>query len=189
MEDRVVTANGVEAVMSFDHAMRHNRLTIDSGISNFRHKVQLYSSENGHTWDLLEEGRLHLRLHRRRASRVAAYDRLSDFNPAVHQGRDRGREGSRDHGRRVRSPARRASGDLAADCEIRRSASRRRRQAPHHCLCSRLRFARCSARPADSLDHRSCFPPQRQRRVERQRQPTGLPTPSRPSTERKESSP
>ncbi|HEY3744365.1 MAG TPA: DUF3999 family protein [Bryobacteraceae bacterium] len=55
MEDRVVTATGVEAVMAFDHPLHHNRLTIDSRISNFRHKVQLYSSENGRTWDLLKK--------------------------------------------------------------------------------------------------------------------------------------
>jgi hypothetical protein len=55
MQDRVVTPAGVEAVMSFAHVVPHNRLTIQTNITNFRHKVQLYASEDGHDWALVKK--------------------------------------------------------------------------------------------------------------------------------------
>lgn len=55
MQDRVVTAEGVQAVMSFARVVPHNRLTIQSGITNFRHKVQLFSSADGREWALIKK--------------------------------------------------------------------------------------------------------------------------------------
>ena len=55
MQDRAVTATGVEAVMSFSRVVPHNRLTIQSQISNFRHKVQVYSSPDGRDWALVKK--------------------------------------------------------------------------------------------------------------------------------------
>ena len=55
MQDRAVTAEAVEAVMVFDKVVPHNRLTIQSGISNFRHKVQLYASIDGREWALIKK--------------------------------------------------------------------------------------------------------------------------------------
>ena len=55
MQDRAVTTEGVEAVMAFARVVPHNRLTILSGISNFRHKVQLYASPDGRAWALIKK--------------------------------------------------------------------------------------------------------------------------------------
>ena len=55
MQDRAVTATGVEAVMVFGRVVPHNRLTILSGVTNFRHKVQLYSSADGREWALIKK--------------------------------------------------------------------------------------------------------------------------------------
>ena len=55
MQDRAVTAEGVEAVMTFERVVPHNRLTIQSGITNFRHKVQLFASADGREWALIKK--------------------------------------------------------------------------------------------------------------------------------------
>lgn len=55
MQDRAVTAEGVEAVMVFSRVVPHNRLTIQTGITNFRHKVQLYGSSDGQQWALIKK--------------------------------------------------------------------------------------------------------------------------------------
>ena len=55
MQDRAVTAEGVEAVMVFSRVVPHNRLTIQTGITNFRHKVQLYASRDGQQWSLIKK--------------------------------------------------------------------------------------------------------------------------------------
>ena len=55
MQDRAVTAEGVEAVMVFSRVLPHNRLTIQTGITNFRHKVQLYASPDGREWALIKK--------------------------------------------------------------------------------------------------------------------------------------
>ncbi len=55
MQDRAVTAEGVEAVMVFSRVVPHNRLTVQTGITNFRHKVQLYGSSDGQQWALIKK--------------------------------------------------------------------------------------------------------------------------------------
>ncbi len=55
MQDRAVTAEGVEAVLSFERVVPHNRLTVQAGITNFRHKVQLYGSVDGREWALIKK--------------------------------------------------------------------------------------------------------------------------------------
>lgn len=48
MQDRSVSAAGVEAVMAFPPGVgEHNRITITASATNFRHKVKLFASENG----------------------------------------------------------------------------------------------------------------------------------------------
>ena len=55
MQNRAVTGTGVEAVMVFNNVVPHNRLTIQSGITNFRHKVQVYASLDGREWALIKK--------------------------------------------------------------------------------------------------------------------------------------
>jgi hypothetical protein len=57
IQDRAVTAAGVEAVLVFRQGARHNRIKLLTGLTNFKHKVRLLTTRNEEgEWATVKQG-------------------------------------------------------------------------------------------------------------------------------------